>query len=113
MKHPVFGIFIILMLAGNLLALYKLWTDKASFLSSFPELNETAFTIFRIIPLLNIIALTGLWFFKPWAVWASVILAAGVIFFDSWYKIRYHLPIAIASTLLLLFFIYRYRSAFE
>ena len=101
------------MLAGNLFASYQLWTNKAAFLSRFPSLQGLAFECFRILPLLNILALTGLWFFRPWAVWPAIILSLAVIAFDIIYQIRYHLPIAIVSTALLLFFLYRYRTAFH
>lgn len=113
MKYPVFAIFLILMLAGNLFALYKLWTAKQEFLSKFPALSETAFTFFSVLPLLNILALAGLWFFKPWAVWLAISCSVLVIVFDFYYGIRYHLPVAIISTVLLLFFIIRYWNAFK
>lgn len=113
MRYPIYGIFIILMLAGNLFAAWKLWTDKADFIARFPSLQGLAFECFRIIPVLNIVALGGLWFFRPWAAWAAILLSIAVIALDIIYHIRYHLPIAIVSAVLLLFFLFRYREAFR
>lgn len=113
MKYPVFAIFLILMLAGNLFAFYKLWSDKHEFLSRFPAVTETAFIFFRFLPLLNILALTGLWFFKPWAAWLAISAGILVIAFDWYYQIRYHLPVAIISTAMLLFFVIWYWNAFK
>lgn len=113
MKHPVFSIFLLLMFAGNVFAHYTLWTGKQEFLTKFPALSGPAFAFFRFLPLLNIVALAGLWFFKPWAVWMAIACGMLVIGFDIYFKISYHLPVAILSFLLLLLFLMMYRNHFK
>lgn len=113
MRFPVFAIFMVLMFLGNGFALYKLFTDKQEFLTQFPKLTETAFNIFRFLPLINIIALAGMWFLNTWAAYLAVACGIAVIAFDIYFGIWYHLYVAIPSTLLLLFFIIKYWNEFK
>lgn len=112
-RWPLFAIFIILMLAGNCFALYKLFTDKPEFLTKFPKLTSRAFDLFRLLPVINIIALAGIWFLKPWAAWLAIACGMAVIGFDIYFAIWYHLYVAIPSALLLLYFIIRYWNEFK
>jgi uncharacterized membrane protein (DUF2068 family) len=113
MKPLVFSIFLILMLAGNCFALYKLFADKQEFLTKSPALTETGFTILSIIPFLNIAALAGLWFFQSWAAYLAIACGAVVIALDIYYRVYYHLYAAVPSTLILLFFIIKYWNHFK
>lgn len=113
MKLMVYYIFILLMWMGNGFALYKLLTDKQEFLAKFPRLTEAAFNIFYFLPVLNIIALAGMWFLKSWAVYLAIACGVAVIVFDVYFGIFYHLYVAIPSTLILLFFIIKYWNEFK
>lgn len=113
MRFPVFAIFLVLMLLGNGFAFYKMITGRQEFLSQFPKLNATAFNILRFLPLLNIIALAGLWFLKPWAAYLAMACGVAVILFDLYFGIYYHLYVAVPSTLVLLFFIIKYWNEFK
>jgi hypothetical protein len=64
MKPLLFSIFILLMLAGNGFAFYKLIIGKHQFLTRFPRLTNDAYNIFRLLPLINVVALIGGWFFS-------------------------------------------------
>ncbi|MBI5858189.1 MAG: hypothetical protein HZB42_11160 [Sphingobacteriales bacterium] len=113
MRSLVFSVFLLLMLAGNCFALYKLFTGKQEFLTKFPKLTDTGFTIFRFLPVVNIIALTGMWFLKSWAAYLAIACGLAVIGFDLYFSIYYHLYVAIPATLILLFFIFRYWNHFK
>lgn len=113
MRFPVFAIFLLLMLLGNVFALYKLFTDKQEFLIKFPKLTESAFNIFRFLPVINIIALAGLWFLKPWGAFLFIVCGIIVIVFDWYFGIYYHLYVAMPSTVLLLFFIIKHWNEFK
>jgi uncharacterized membrane protein (DUF2068 family) len=101
------------MLLGNCFALYKLFADKQEFFTKSPALTETGFTLLRIIPFLNIIALAGLWFFQCWAVYLAIACGIFVIVMDIYFGIYYHLYAAVPSALILLFFIIRYWNQFK
>ncbi len=113
MKHPIYAIFLLLMLLGNCFALYKLFTDRQEFFAKFPKLSETGFNIFRFLPVINIIALAGMWFFKSWAAYLAIACGIAVVVFDLYYNNYYHLYVAIPSTLILLFFIIKYWNHFK
>jgi hypothetical protein len=113
MKAYIFPLFLLLMLLGNCFALYKLFTDKQEFLTKFPKLTETAFHIFRFLPLINIIALAGLWFLKPWAAYLAIGCGILIIAFDLYFGIYYQLYVAVPSILILLFFIMKYWNEFK
>lgn len=102
-----------LLLAGNCFAVYKLFADKQEFFAKSPRLTETGFTILRVLPFLNIVALAGLWFFKSWTAYLAISCGVIVIALDIYFGIYYHLYAAIPSTLLLLFFIIRYWNHFK
>ena len=106
-------VFIVLMLIGNLFALWQLFTAKTAFMEQFPRITEGGFQLFRVLPLLNIAGLVGLWLFKPWAPWLTLGCGLLVIGFDIFFNIRYHLWVAIPSFLLLLFFIILYWNRFN
>jgi len=113
MRFPVYAIFLLLMLLGNSFALYKLFTEKQEFLAKFPKLTETAFNVFRFLPVINIIALAGMWFLQSWAAYLAIACGVAVIAFDLYFGIYYHLYVAVPSTLILLFFAIRYWNHFE
>lgn len=113
MRFPVYSIFLLLLLTGNCFALYKLFTDKQAFLSQFPRLTENVFNLFRFFPVINIMALAGMWFLKPWGAYLAITCGIIVIVFDIYFGIYYHLYVAIPSTLILLFFIVRYWNEFK
>jgi hypothetical protein len=113
MRLSFFYLFLMLMLAGNIFALYKLFTAKQQFFERFPKLTDTGFTVFRLLPLVNIIALAGLWFFKPWAVYLALGCGLLIIVLDMLFGIHYHLYMAIPSTVVLLLFILYYWNRFK
>lgn len=113
MKPLPYTLFILLMVAGNCAGLYKLFTDKQVMLEQFPRLTESAYAVFRLLPVLNLIALAGLWYFRYWGAGLAVAGGLLIIGFDIYYGIRYHLYAAIPSMLLLLFFIFLYRNHFK
>lgn len=113
MRFPVYTIFILLMLLGNGFAVYKMFTAKQEFFDQFPNLTETAFKIFRLVPVINIIALAGMLLMRPWAVYLVIACGIAVIAFDIYFGIWYHLYVAIPSSLILLFFIIKYWNEFK
>lgn len=113
MKFPVFTIFLFLMFLGNCFALFKMFTTKHEFLDQFPRLTENAFDVFRLLPVINIIALAGIWFLQSWAAYLAIACGIAVITFDIYFGIWYHLYVAIPSTLILLFFIIKYWNEFK
>lgn len=113
MRPVAFSIFILLMLAGNCFALYKLFTHKQEFFIKFPGLTKTAFAVFRFLPVINIIALAGCWFFQSWAAYLVVACGLVVIGFDLYFGIYYHLYVAVPSMGLLLFFMIKYWNHFK
>jgi len=113
MRHPVYAIFLVLLLLGNCFALYKMFTARQEFLTQFPGLTETAYTIMRILPVVNILALAGMWFLQPWAACLAITCGIIVIAIDVYFGIYYHLYVAIHSTLILLFFIILYWNEFK
>lgn len=113
MKLLIYSIFIFLMLAGNCFGLYQLFTSKQDFLARFPRLNSTNYIILQILPVINIIALAGLWFLKSWSPWLAIAGALAVIAADIYFGTWYHLYLAIPSTIILLFFIIKFRNHFK
>lgn len=113
MRLPVYAIFLLLMLLGNSFALYKMITSKQEFLTQFPKLTNQAFNIFRLLPVINIISLAGLWFLKSWGAYLAVACGLTVIVFDLYFGVYYHLYVAIPSTLILLFFVIKYWNEFK
>jgi hypothetical protein len=101
-KRPaVFSIFLGLLLIGNLFAAFQLLTSGEGFLDRFPRLTPAKLNVLRLIPLLNIVALTGVWFWKRWGVVAATGLGLVTIGFDIALEIWYHLIVAAVSVVLL------------
>lgn len=113
MRFPVYTIFLLLMLLGNCFALYRMFTVKQEFFDQFPKLTETAFSIFRLLPIINLIALAGMWWMKSWAAYLIIACSIAVIAFDIFFGIWYHLYVAIPSTFILLLFIIKYWNGFK
>ena len=113
MKLPAYFLFLSLMLAGNCFGLYQLFTGKQEFISTFPRLNNSNYFILEILPVINIIGLAGMWFLKSWSRWLAIFGAVGVLVVDIYFDIRHHLYLAIPATIILLFFIIKYRNHFK
>lgn len=113
MRSSVYTIFLLLMLLGNCYALYKMFTAKQEFFDQFPKLTEKAFNIFRLLPMINLIALAGMLWMKPWAAYLIITCSIAVIAFDIFFGIWYHLYVAIPSTCILLFFVIKYWNGFK
>jgi uncharacterized membrane protein (DUF2068 family) len=113
MRSLIYSVFIFLMLAGNCFGLYQLFTAKQEFISKFPKLNNQNYFILLVLPVINIIALAGMWFLKNWSPYLVIIGGVAVIAADIYFGIHYHLYLAIPSTLILLFFIIIYWNHFK
>lgn len=113
MKTIVYPAVLLLFLLGNCFALYKMFADKQDFFDKIPKLTENGFVTLRLLPVLNIIAIIGLWFFKSWAPWLAIACGVAVIIADLYFGITYHLFVAIPSTLILMFFIIRFWNHFK
>ncbi len=86
---------------------------KEEFLARSPRLSITAFHLFRFLPLINIVALAGLWFFRAWGPLLSIACGLTVIGIDIRFGITYHLYAAVPSLLILLFFIIKFWNYFK
>lgn len=113
MRPVIYAIFILLMLLGNCFALYKLFTDKQAFLAKFPGITGSGFAVFRFLPLINIIALIGMWYLTYWGACLAVACGITVIALDLYFGITYHLYVAVPSAVLLLFFVIKYWNDFK
>lgn len=109
MSTVIYFAFIGLMLIGNCFGVYKLFADKQSFITQFPKLTENLYFYFKLLPVINIIALIGLLFWQKWAAYLAIVLGVVVIGFDIYLGIKYHLYVAIISTIVLLFLIFKFR----
>ena len=113
MRLPVYSVFIFLMLAGNCFGLYQLVSGKQEMLTKYPKLTEQNYFILLMLPVINIVALTAMWFLKSWSPYLAIAGAVLVIIADIYFGIRYHLYVAVPSFLLLIFFIIRYWNHFK
>lgn len=113
MRPIFFTIFLLLMLAGNSFAVYKMFTAEEEFLRKFPRITPALFSFFRLLPVINIIAVAGLWFYQGWAACLAIACGLAVIAFDVFFRISYHLYVAVPSFALLLFFLISYRAHFK
>ena len=113
MRLLIYSIFLFLMLVGNCFGLYQLLTSKQEFISKIPKLNDQSYYFLLLLPVINIIGIVGMWFLKSWSPYVAIIGAAAVICADLYFSIKYHLYLAISSTLILLFFIIKYWNHFK
>jgi uncharacterized membrane protein (DUF2068 family) len=65
------------------------------------------------LPIINIIAIAGIWFLKSWGAYLALTCGAAVIILDLYYGIHYHLYVAIPSAIILLFFSIKYWNEFK
>jgi len=113
MRLIVYSIFVFLMFAGNCFGIYQLITGKEEMLAKHSGLTNANYLILLALPVINIIALAGMWFLKSWSPYLAIFGSAAVIVADIYFGIKYHLYLAIPSTLILLFFIIRYWNHFK
>lgn len=113
MHPPVFSFFLLLLLAGNAFALYKMITGREELITKYPRLTNNGFNAFRILPVINIIALIGIWYLEPWGAYLAIACGVITIACDLYFGIYYHLYVAIPFTLILLFFVLKYWNEFK
>lgn len=101
MRPVLFTILIGLLLLGNFFGAWKLFTAKTDFFSRIPGLTGNLYFLLCALPLLNILALAGIWYWQKWGVYLAGITSLTVIGLDLYLRIRYHLPVALLSTALL------------
>jgi hypothetical protein len=97
----LFSILVGLLVLGNGFGAWKLFTDKASFFSTIPRLTRNSYILLCILPLLNLLALGGIWYWQKWGVYLAALTSLFVIGLDIYLGIKYHLPVAVISTVLL------------
>lgn len=112
-RPPVFSIFLGLLLLGNLFAAFQLATSGDEFLKRFPQLTPASLNVLRFIPWLNIVALSGVWFWKRWGVVAATGLGLVTIGFDIAFEIWYHVMVAAMSVVLLCLGVAWHRDKFR
>ena len=113
MRAPLFTIIVILLLAGNSFGAYKLFTEGPVFMEKYPGLTPERFQIFKWLPVVNILSLVGLLFWQRWGAWLAIACGLAVITCDIFFGIKYHLYVAVPSTLILTFFIIRFWHQFN
>lgn len=98
-------LMLILLLAGNIFAFTKITTHPTDFLNLYPKLNPNSLTVLKIIQILNIITIIGIWYFQKWGVWAALTLALTVIILDIYFEFIYHVFVVIITVGLTMWFI--------
>lgn len=101
MRPVLFTILIGLLALGNVFGAWKLFTAKTAFFDRIPGLTENLWFLLCDLPLLNVLALAGIWYWQKWGVYLAGITAMTVIGLDVYLRIKYHLPVALLSTALL------------
>lgn len=100
-RPVVFPILLVLLLAGNIFAACQLLASGAEFLKRMPQLTPAGLAVLRFLPLLNIVSLGGIWFWKRWGIVSAFALGVVTIGFDVVFGIWYHLAVAASSVILL------------
>ncbi len=106
-------IFIILMLIGNVVGLTYLSFFRDEFLFNYPKFNNATLSLFSFLPFLSLPALIGLWFRETWAVNLIAACSILVIVADIYFNIWNHLYIAVPSSLILAFLVYKNWNSFK
>jgi len=113
MKLLIYYIFISLMLLGNCFGLYQSFTARPELITKMPLLNDKNYFLVQVIPAFNIIALTGMLFLKSWSRYMTIAGAIAVIIFDIYFGVKYHMRLALFFSLVLLYFMVKYRDHFK
>jgi hypothetical protein len=106
-------ILIVLMLAGSIFGLTYLSFFRDEFLFTYPNFNNPTLSLFSFLPLLSLPALIGLWFWQKWAVNLVTVCTILVIVADIYFNIWIHLYVAVPSSLILAFLVYKNWSYFK
>jgi hypothetical protein len=106
-------IFIVLMLTGNVVGLADLSFFRDEFLFNYPKFNNATLSLFSFLPLLGLPALIGLWFWQKWAVNLTAACCVLVIVADIYFNIWNHLYVAVPSSLILAFLVYKNWNYFK
>lgn len=102
-----------MLLLGNCFGAYGLIFNRAELLAKLPKVTEIGANILSVIPFVNIIGLIGLLSWQGWAAYLVIVCGILVIAADVYFGITYHLFLAIPSTLLIAFFIYKFWTNFN
>lgn len=108
-----FRIVIVLLLLANCFGAYGLIFNRSELLANLPKVKETGANVLSTLPFINIIGLIGLLLWQSWAAYVVLICCVLVIIADIYFSINYHLFLAIPSTVLLAFFIYKFWTNFN
>jgi uncharacterized membrane protein YqjE len=106
-------ILIVLLLIGSVFGLTTLSFFRDELLFNYPNFNNPTLSLFSFLPLLSLPALIGLWFWEKWAVNLIAICSVLVIVADIYFNIWTHLYIAVPSSLILAFLVYKNWSYFK
>jgi hypothetical protein len=106
-------IFIVLTLIENVIGLTYLSFFRDEFLFKYPNFNNATLSLFSFLPLFSFPALIGLWFWQKWAVNLIAVCTILVIAADIYFNIRTHLYVAVPSSLILAFLVYKNWSYFK
>jgi uncharacterized membrane protein YqjE len=106
-------IFIVLLLIGSVFGLVNLTFFRDNFLFKYPNFDNPTLSLFSFLPLLSLPALIGLWFWQKWAVNLIAACSVLVIVADIYFNIWSHLYIAIPSSLILAFLVYKNWNNFK
>ena len=100
-------IIVALLFIGNVFGFVNLFTDPDAFVAKFPSLTPFSVQLLTYIPVLNMISLVGIWFFKKWGVWLAIAGYGIITFVDIYVPIVYHLILSSCSSAVLFYLIYR------
>lgn len=100
-------ITLLLLFIGNLFGFIKISTAPTDFLREYPSMTTNSLFYFRIIQVLNIIGISGIFMYQKWAVWFALMMLILVIILDIYFAIWYHIVVVIIINAFTAYFIYK------
>ncbi|KAB2879140.1 hypothetical protein F9K33_10615 [bacterium] len=110
-----FGLIVMLVLLfiGNIYGFITISSSADTFLSQYSKMNPTSLLLLRIIQVLNMIAIIGMWYLQQWGVWMALVLVGLVIILDIYYGIYYHIIVVLITSGLTAWFIIKSWNSFK
>jgi Ca2+/Na+ antiporter len=106
-RQLILRIVLALLIIGNIYGMYNFFAKGGEFLAKNPAINTTVFLWLKWLPLINIIAITGIFLQYKWALVLLALCFAIVVIIDVKYEIWYHLLMILCFSLILFFLIRR------
>ena len=112
-RPPILVILLFFILLGNVFGFVKLMSNPQDFMTQYPRITPFMLDGLKLIQVLNVLSIVGMWMGKKWGVWLAIALSVAVLGADLYVPLYYHIVVVLISVGLTMWQVFKHWHLFR